>query len=104
MPLAVIAKLTAQTGKRDELVDLLQKLVAASHDEPGTLVYSMHAALNNDEDVYFYELYADKEASKAHATGPVMQEVGPQILALLAGPPEITRLEVRGAKGLPVST
>ena len=39
---AIIAKITAQPGRRDELVAALQAMVDAVAEEPGTVQYVLH--------------------------------------------------------------
>src|SRR5580704_9498832 len=56
---AVVAKITALPGKRDEVVDVLRDVVAATDDEPGTLVYAMNIDKGDDDVIWFYELYTD---------------------------------------------
>jgi quinol monooxygenase YgiN len=97
---AIVAKLTAQPGKRDELVNALKALLDATQSEPGTLIYAMHASHNDDNDVWFYERYADHDAFKAHSSSDAMKAVGPTMMNLLAGAPEITILTPVAAKGL----
>lgn len=54
---AVIVKLTAQPGKRDELATAFKVMLDAVQSEPGTLTYILHSD-NGEEDVlWFYELY-----------------------------------------------
>ena len=97
---AVIAKLTAQEGKRSDLVDALKTLVTAVESEPGTEVYALHTDAGNDEVVWFYELYTDQEALTAHGGSDTMKAIGPTLGGLLAGRPELTFLSPVAAKGL----
>src|SRR5689334_17128216 len=41
---SLIAKMTAKEGRRDELVDILRKVVDAVQQEEGTLVYAMNVS------------------------------------------------------------
>jgi len=97
---AAVAKLTAQPGKRDELVNALKALLDGTRSEPGTLVYALHTSNNEDNDVWFYERYADQDAFKAHSTSDTMKAIGPSLAPLLAGAPVITLLTPVDAKGL----
>ena len=97
---AMIAKMTAQDGKRDELVAALQKLVAQVQNEEGTEVYVMHTSEMDPNLVVFYELYTDQAALAAHGNSPVMQEAGAALGALLGGRPEITMLTPQAGKGV----
>ena len=69
---AILAKLTAQPGKRDELVEALGPLVEAVDQEPGTELYVLHTSATEPDVVWFYELYTDEAALNAHRTSETM--------------------------------
>ena len=97
---SVIAKLTAQPGKRDELVKALQVLLDNSETEAGTEVYVLHTD-NKDENVlWFYERYADQAAVDAHMKSETFRGAGPTLAPLLAGRSELSFLTPVGGKGL----
>ncbi len=96
----MMTKLTAQDGKRDALIEALTKLVDHAAHEPGTLVYALHKALDDDNTLWFYERFADKDALKAHSTTEVGKAVFPTLGGLLAGPAEMIKLEDVVAKGI----
>ena len=98
--IAVIAKLSAAPGKRDELVSVLQELVNGVASEDGTLAYALHTSNADDSTVFFYELYTDQAALDAHSKSPTMAAVGPKLAGLLGGMPELTQLTPVGGKGL----
>ena len=98
---ALIAKMTAKEGKRDELVGVCRDLVAATESEPGTLLYSMNVSTTEPEVVWFYELYTDQDALGAHGGSDAMKAAGPALRDLLAGRPELQFLEPVTGKGLP---
>jgi quinol monooxygenase YgiN len=96
---AVVARLVATPGKREELLEALGALVAAAHDEPGTELYVM--LRDSDEDtVWFWELYTDKAAADAHSTSDTMKSIGGKLGGLVAAAPEIRFLEPVKGKGL----
>lgn len=90
---ALIAKLVAQPGKRDDLVAVLTKMLPAVQEEPGTLTYIMHTCEAQPDAVIFYESYADADAMKAHSRSDAMRAAGKEMAGILAGAPEITVLE-----------
>ncbi|HUQ38810.1 MAG TPA: putative quinol monooxygenase [Acidimicrobiales bacterium] len=100
-PIAVHAKLTAQPGKRDELVTALQELVEATQSEPGTLVYALHTSDSDENAVWFYELYPDQDARDVHGRSETMKAIGPKLAGLLGAMPELSAGTVVGSKGLP---
>lgn len=98
---AAIAQLTAVDGKRDELIAALSDMVKAVGDtEPGTLIYAMHTDDSDETTVWFYELYASTDASKAHSSGTALKEGGSKLRGLVAGPPVVHRLTPQAAHGL----
>lgn len=99
---AILAKLTATEGKRDELVKVLGQLVDAVQSEPGTLTYALHTATDDPNVVWFYELYDSAESLATHSGSDAMKAVGGQLAGLVGGRAEITRLEPVGGKGLPL--
>lgn len=97
--IAILAKLTAAPGKRDELVAVLSAQVGLVSDETGTEVYALH--VGDDEDsVWFYERYTDEAALAFHGQTDAMRELGPKLKGLVAARPEITKLTPVVAKGL----
>ena len=98
---ALIAKMTAKEGRRDELVAGLAELVEAVESEPGTLLYALNLSAAEPDVVFFYEIYADADAVAAHAGSAAMKAAGAVMAELLAGRPELQRLELIGGKGLP---
>lgn len=88
--LALFIKTTCQPGKRDEVRQLWEKhLKPRVVDSTAQEVY-FYCYDDQDEDtLYIFELYGDREAFGAAAAAPwfqaYMQEAGP----LIAAPPEV---------------
>jgi quinol monooxygenase YgiN len=98
---AVIAKLTCQDGKRDEAVATFgQMFDHVKANEPGTLVYALHADAKDPNVLYFYELYQDEESLAAHGGSDTMKTVGRGLKDVLAGRPELIMLQPLSAKGI----
>ena len=100
---ALVAKMTAAAGKRDELVEAFGTLYDAVDQEEGTEIYALHLDAGNEDVVWFYELYQDMDSLTAHGTSEAMQAMGPQLTPLLAGQPELSFLTPVRAKGLTFS-
>ena len=98
--LAVLAKMVAQEGKREEAVAKLQELVDHVATEDGTEVYAMHTSDAEPNVIWFYELYTDSDALGAHGGSDVMKQVGGALREVMAARPEITLLTPVAAKGL----
>lgn len=97
---ALLAKMTAAPGKRDQLVEAFGALYDAVAEEQGTEVYALHLDAGNGDVVWFYELYSDMDSLTAHGTSEAMKTVGGQLASLLAGQPELIFLTPVRAKGL----
>jgi quinol monooxygenase YgiN len=98
---AVLAKISAQPGKRDEVVAALAPMIEAVKEEPGTLVYAMHTDNADADVVWFYELYDSQDSLAAHGGSQAMKEAGGRLAGLVGGRPELFMLTPVGAKGLP---
>jgi quinol monooxygenase YgiN len=97
---AVLAKIPAQPGKRDELVKALEAAIDNANTEAGTLLYILHTDEKDPDTVYFYELYTDQEALTAHGTSDRFKEIGKSLRDLAGGRPELTILTPVSGKGL----
>ena len=98
--LAVVAKLAAAPGKRDELVAALQVALDTARGEEGTTFYILHADAKEENTLWFYELYADQAALDAHMGSAAFKALGSTLGPLLGGRPELTFLTPLGGKGL----
>ena len=97
--IAMIVKLPAADGKRDELVAAVSKLVAATEDEPGTVQYLAHTEDADPSVVWFYELYADQAALDAHSGSSAMADAMGSFAGLLGGAPEMHVLSIAARMG-----
>ena len=61
-PVAVLARIPAQPGKRDELVAALDAAIANAQTEGETRYYILHTNDADPDAVLFYELYANEAA------------------------------------------
>jgi quinol monooxygenase YgiN len=89
-PIVIFTRLTAQPGRRAELLAVFAPLLDAVAVEPGTEVFAMHTARDDAEVVLFYEVYRDEVALASHRESEAVQAVVPRLGDLLAAPPEIT--------------
>lgn len=96
---SLIAKLTAAEGKESELEAALGALTAASDEEPGLEIYSVHADDDDPGIYYFFELYTDADAVSVHGKGDGMRAAMKAVGGCLASPPEVHRLRPVSAKG-----
>ncbi len=100
---AVIAKLTAAPGKRDELAEVLRSVaIPGVADEEGTEIYAAVTDNGDDDTVWFFELYRDEASLDAHGKSDNMARLGAALGGLLAGRPELHVGVPVAAKGLDV--
>jgi quinol monooxygenase YgiN len=97
---AVLAKLTAKEGQRDELVHALEQALDNAAGEEGTIFYILHADTHEPDVLWFYELYRDQDAYTAHGTSDAFKAVGRAVAPFAAGRPELVVLDPLGGKGL----
>jgi len=93
--LAVIAKLNVAEGKEAEfetiMLDLAREVRAK---EPGNELYTL--CKDADGNYLVMELYQDADALAAHGQSEHFKAAGAKFAGVMAGPPEIQRLDVVG--------
>ena len=94
---ALFAKFKAAPGKLDDVVAALKPLMEHVQSEAGTEVYAMHT---NGDEVWFYELYSDEDAFKAHGGSDAMKAAFGALTNITEGRPEIQMGTPVAAKGL----
>jgi len=97
---AVLAKIPAQPGKRDDLVNALEALIDNANTEEGTLLYILHTDDKEPDVVWFYELYTGQDALTAHGSSDRFKEIGKSLRDVAGGRPELTMLTPVSGKGL----
>ena len=98
---ALLAKLNAQPGKRNDLLAVIADIgMSNAAGEPGTEVYAAHKDQNDADVVWFYELYADQSALESHGGSEEMKVFGRAMRDYMAGRPELIFLEPVVAKGV----
>jgi quinol monooxygenase YgiN len=98
---ALLAKFTANDGKRDELITLCQKMIDyVTASEPGTEVYVLHEDKKDANVLWWYEMYTDGDALKTHGGSDMMKAAGKEFAPLLAGRAELIFLNPVAGKGL----
>ena len=97
---AVLARIPAQPGKRDELVKALQAAIDNANTEAGTLLYILHTDDKEPDAVFFYELYTDQDALTPTARATRSRSSASRLRDLAGGRPELTILTPVIGKGL----
>lgn len=95
MTIAVIAKLKVAEGKEAEFEKAMLALAAdVRAKEPGNQLYTL---CKDEEGRYvMMELYESAEAIAAHGQSEHFKAAGKKFAGLMAGAPEITRMQVIG--------
>jgi quinol monooxygenase YgiN len=99
---AMIAKLTAVDGKRDELVAAFDKLFSAVEQEEGTELYVLNEDQGDPNVVWFYEMYRDNDALGVHGSSDAMKDLMGSLGGIVGAAPEMHMLQPRMAKGLAI--
>ncbi len=84
----------------EELLEALAPLLDQADAEPGTLVYAMNRSSKEPDLLFFYEVYADRDAFHTHARSETMAAAGPVLAELVAESEMVVGDPVR-SKGLP---
>ncbi|MPV36439.1 putative quinol monooxygenase [Georgenia subflava] len=100
MTYGLFGKLTAQPGRRDELVEILTGAAAALEADPGCLHYVVATSAEPD-DIWVWEAWTDKAAHDASLEPPEVREVITRAMPLIAGMSGSTEVDIVGGKGLP---
>ena len=96
---AIFAKLQAPDGKGAELESAIWASIEEINHEEGTELYIVHHSEKEPDVVRLYELYRDRDAKSAHATGQALKELGRSLKGLLTSAPELIVTHVIGGKG-----
>ena len=98
--IAVIAKITAQPGKRADVVAGMASMMDHVETEPGTLKYILTEDQTQDDVLWMYEEYVDQAALDSHGSSDAMKALGGSIGPFLAGRPELYFTNTIRGKGL----
>ncbi len=97
--IAVVARLTANDGQREALVEALQPALDTAAGERGTIYYILHEDPADEHALWVYEMYADQGALDVHSSSDGYKALGALIRPFLARRPELTLLKPIGGKG-----
>jgi quinol monooxygenase YgiN len=95
MTIAIIAKLNVAKGKETEFEKVMLGLAAQVRaNEPGNKLYTL--CKDAEGNYVVMELYDDAAALAAHGQSDHFKAAGKQFAGLMAGAPDIQRLDVVG--------
>jgi quinol monooxygenase YgiN len=76
MGYVVTAKWTAKEGEEENVLAAVRQLVEPSRAEPGSRFYQPNRDPENPRVLFFYEIYDDEDAYKAHGESEHFQRWG----------------------------
>ncbi|MEU9131070.1 putative quinol monooxygenase [Kitasatospora sp. NPDC048540] len=86
----VVGRAVAKPGKRDQVERLLRAVISPTHEEEGSLHYSMHQGIDDPDTFVAVERWTSAEALEQHLATPHLQHLAEQIGDLLAQPLDIS--------------
>ena len=92
----VLARITAQPHRVDELTHVLQRLVEETRKEKSCLSYQLYQNLDDPADFTVVEEWASDAAIDSHLATTHVQEAFAKAASLLAATPETKRYRVIG--------
>ena len=81
-------------GRGDEVEAEFKKLVPKVLQDPGTLTYAVHRAVDDANKFLVYERYENEEALKYHTSTNHFKELGQATRGMFAGRAEIQRYNI----------
>jgi len=91
--IVITAILKAAEGKGDELEQEFKNLVPKVLQDPGTIAYAVHRAMDDPSKFLVYEKYESVEALRAHGSTPHFREFSRATASMVDGRPEIGRYQ-----------
>jgi quinol monooxygenase YgiN len=76
MAFVVTARWVAKDGQEDEVLRCIRELIPASRAEPGCSLYQPNRDPDDPRVFFFYEIYDDEDAYKAHGEAEHFQRLG----------------------------
>ena len=76
MAYVVTAKWTAKEGEEETVLDAIHNLIPASRAEPGNLFYQPTRDPEDPRVFFFFEIYEDEDAYKAHGASEHFEKYG----------------------------
>jgi len=85
----VVARITSQEEKQDQVKNILQELAVKVQEEAGTLIYTLHCNQNDPNVFLVYEKYRDLDALMEHSSTDHFKAAMRDLTPLLADKPVI---------------
>lgn len=99
MELALINKLVAKPGKRDEVITILLESAKPFEQNAACLLYLVYKDQSEENVIWVEDLWSDEKEHEAELAKPALQGYVKQAMPLLEGIPEQILLQLVGGKG-----
>jgi quinol monooxygenase YgiN len=70
----VVARFQAKPGREEEVQGHLERMIAFSNAEPGTVLYTVNRSLDDSGEFLLYEQYLDEAGFEAHKSSEPFYE------------------------------
>jgi len=97
---AITGKLTAQTGKRDALVDILLRASQVVAQLPGCRAYIVNVDVTDKTSVWIFEVWDDSETHDSSLKDEQVRALISEAMPLMGSPPQGSELKVMGGYGI----
>jgi len=97
---AMTGKLTAQSGKRNALVEILLRASEVVAQLPGCRAYIVNEDVADRTCVWVFEVWDDKAAHDASLKNERVKSLISEAMPLMDGPPSGAELKVAGGHGI----
>ncbi|MBI5965426.1 MAG: antibiotic biosynthesis monooxygenase [Chloroflexi bacterium] len=97
---AMTGKLTTQTGKRNELIDILKRAANLVGQLPACRLYIVSEDIANENHVWIFEMWDDKEAHDSSLKDERVRALISEAMPLMDGAPDGVELRVAGGHGI----
>jgi len=87
--IVITAFMKSKEGNGDDLEKVIQSFAPKFLKDPGCVMYQAHRRVDNLNQFFFYEKYADDEALKFHSSAPHFKEMFVAMKPFLEGKAEI---------------
>jgi quinol monooxygenase YgiN len=98
---AMTGKLAAQAGRREALVDILQRAATLVGSLPGCRMYAVGEDTANETDVWVLEIWVDKQAHDESLQDESVRALIGEAMPLIGGQPGGAELRLVGGFGVP---
>ena len=97
---SMFVKLSAQDGRRDDLLAALNKMLGAVNEEEGTEIYAFNLDTTDANAIWIYELYTDEGALATHSSSEAMAALIGDLGGLLGDAPLMVTTTPVSGKGI----